>query len=98
MPAKINVISIFLYTRGHGRTKFFQNSDGPETTKKQTSFVAQPSKYFKNTIFLHKTFATTIVETAPPNCARPLRVSLKFIELESTFHILLFHSLVSHQQ
>jgi len=44
MPAKINVISIFLYTRGHG-----QNSDGRETTKKQTSFVAQPSKYFKNT-------------------------------------------------
>jgi len=30
MPAKINVSS--LYTRGHGRTKFFQNPDGQETT------------------------------------------------------------------
>ena len=24
--------AIFLYTRGHDRTKFFQNSDGRETT------------------------------------------------------------------
>jgi len=34
MPAKINITSsIFLYTRGHGRIKFFQNPDGRETTQ-----------------------------------------------------------------
>jgi len=33
MPAKINVTShISLHTRGHGRTKFFHNPDGWETT------------------------------------------------------------------
>jgi len=32
MPEKITAQAIFLYTRGHYRTKFFQNPDGWETT------------------------------------------------------------------
>jgi len=110
MPAKINVTSHISFHTWSRRTKFFQNPDGRETTlatghqdKNKNTYEANilcnPTfKVFqKHTIFSYKTLATTIAETAPPNCPGPLRVSLKFIELESTFHILLFHSLVSHQ-
>ena len=82
MPAKINVSS--LYTRGHGRTKFFQNPDGRETTlatghqdDNKTTYEANilcslTFKVFqKHTFFSHNIFATAIAETAAPNCPRP---------------------------
>ena len=68
---------MFLYTRGHGRTKFFQNPDGRETTlatghqdDNKNSYEAKilgslTFKVFqKHTFFTHKTFATTIAETS----------------------------------
>jgi len=34
--------------------------------------------YFKNTLFSYKTFATTIADTASPNCPRPTQKVLKW--------------------
>jgi len=99
MPAKINAInhiSLHTWSRSHwDLPKLWRTGNYYEA-----NMLSSPTfKVFqKHTTFSHKTFATTIAETAPPNCPRPLRVSLKFIKLESTFYILLFHSLVSHQQ
>jgi len=84
MPAKINVtshISLHMWSR---RTKFFHILDGRETTlvtghqddNKNTYeaniLCSRTFKVFqKHTLFSHKTFATTIAETAAPNCLRP---------------------------
>ena len=83
MPAKINVESHFPFTRGHGRTKFFQNPDGRETTlaighqdDNKNTYEANilcslTFKVFqKHGIFSHKTFATTTADTAWPNRCR----------------------------
>jgi len=68
---------MLLYTRGRGRTKFFQNPDGRETTlatghqdDNKNTYEANilcslTFKVFENhTFFSHKTFAITIAETS----------------------------------
>jgi len=81
MPANINVTShISLHTWSR-RTKFFQNPVGRETTlairmttktlMKKHSCSLTFKVFQKHTFYLHKTFATTIAETAAPNCPRP---------------------------
>jgi len=68
--------AIFLYTRGHGRTKCFQNPDGRETTLATGHQDDNTNTYEANilciltfkvfqkyTFFSHNTFATTIAET-----------------------------------
>jgi len=68
---------MFLYTRGHGRTKFFQNPDGRETTlatdhqdDNKNTYEANIvcsltfKVFLKHTCFSHETFATTIAETS----------------------------------
>ena len=70
--------AIFLYTRGHGRTKFFQNPDGRETalatghqddnknTYEANILCSLTFKYFKNTHFLR------IKHLRPPSPKRPV--------------------------
>jgi len=84
MPAKINVTShIFLHTWSR-RTKFFHIPVGRETTLATGHQDVNKNTYAanilwgltfivfqKHTFFSHKTFATTIAETASPNCPRP---------------------------
>jgi len=68
--------AIFPSTRSHGRTKFFQNPDGRETTlvtghqdDNKNTYEANIlcsltfEVFQKHTFFSHKTFATTIAET-----------------------------------
>jgi len=77
MLAKITSQAIFLCTRGQGRTKFFQNPDGRETTlatghqdDNKNTYEASIlcslifKVFHKHSFFSHETFATTIAETA----------------------------------
>ena len=73
---------MFLYPRGHGRTKFFRNPDRRETTlatghqdDNKSTYEANilcslTFKVFQTHIFSHNTFATTIAETASPKRQR----------------------------
>ena len=76
--------AIFLYTRGHGCTKVFQNPDGRETTlaighqdNNKNTYEANIlcslifKVFQKYTLFSHKTFVTTIAECPVYEMALP---------------------------
>jgi len=94
--------AIFPSTRGHGRTKFFQNPDGRETTlttghhhdNKRTyeanNLCCLTFKVFqKHTFFSHNTFATAIAEKSRrQNGSSPKRQ--RRTVLDRTLHVLCF--------